>query len=105
MLCAVQSNCFKYLFVEFLLYTLLATYLDRVFPDVNGVRRPWLFFLYPSYWTGSKGGYSGTTGCCSCTGREPPLPPSSGAEDEDVVAEREKVSPRPTRLAALCLWS
>lgn len=74
------------------MYTALATYLDRVFPDVNGVRRPWLFFLYPSYWTGGSGGLTGGNACCSCTSRGADLPPHSGPEDEDVVAERELVS-------------
>jgi hypothetical protein len=40
----------------------LAIYFDNVFPDVNGVRKPWFYFLSISYWTGqgtkkSEGGF------------------------------------------------
>ena len=45
---------FGVLFIEFILYTLLAIWLTEVLPDSNGVRQaPW-FFLLPSFWHPSR---------------------------------------------------
>lgn len=74
-LCHWQAGVYAWLFVLFLVYLLLAVYLDNVVPDANGVRKPIFFFLYPSFWTGkassstrsSRGSERLLGECTACT--------------------------------------
>ncbi|KAI7842323.1 hypothetical protein COHA_003963 [Chlorella ohadii] len=89
------------LFFEFVVYFLIAVYLDHVLADENGVRKgtPW-YFLTPSYWTGRGSGRAGSRNVVR-TARgvrslNPPLPRlaalDAGVErDPDVVAEEARM--------------
>ncbi|KAH7282435.1 hypothetical protein KP509_35G030600 [Ceratopteris richardii] len=48
-----MEKIFVWLMATFLLWLLSAIYIDNVLP-VNGVRKPWLYFLKVSYWTGAS---------------------------------------------------
>lgn len=52
---AWQNDIYLWLISTFLLWFLLAIYLDNIIPNVSGVRKPVFYFLNPGYWTG-KGG-------------------------------------------------
>ncbi|MCO5612676.1 hypothetical protein L7F22_066945 [Adiantum nelumboides] len=47
-----MENILGWLTATFILWMLSAIYIDNVFPILNGVRKPWLYFLQLSYWTG-----------------------------------------------------
>jgi hypothetical protein len=58
----MQNGIYFWLLGTFCLWFVLAIYFDNVLPDVNGVRKPWFYFLSISYWTGqetkkSEGGF------------------------------------------------
>ncbi|CAI5527518.1 unnamed protein product [Closterium sp. Naga37s-1] len=86
-----MAGIYVWLLVLTIVYFILAVYLDNVLPDVNGIRKPCFFFLYPSFWTGrASGGEHG--GLFSCFGRKvPELDPNDRADDADVIEEEEKV--------------
>lgn len=48
----VQGAIYNWLFGRFFVWFILAIYFDNVLPDVNGVRKPFFYFVWPSYWTG-----------------------------------------------------
>lgn len=60
----LQETIYRWLTVEFFVWFLLAIYFDNVLPDANGVRKPWTYFLRPSYWTG-KGAKTYEGSCIS----------------------------------------
>eukprot|EP00271_Cylindrocystis_brebissonii_P002761 TRINITY_DN13562_c0_g1_i1.p1 TRINITY_DN13562_c0_g1~~TRINITY_DN13562_c0_g1_i1.p1 ORF type:complete len:960 (+),score=162.56 TRINITY_DN13562_c0_g1_i1:682-3561(+) len=83
-----MAQIFSWLLALTVVYFLLALYFDNIFPDVNGVRKPCFFFLYPSFWCGGirvRGGGGG----CKCIGSVPDLPPLEGPEDADVATEKD----------------
>jgi hypothetical protein len=41
-----------WLVLDFFLYLGLALWFDNILPNEHGVRRPWYYFVTPSYWTG-----------------------------------------------------
>ncbi|XP_063062860.1 retinal-specific phospholipid-transporting ATPase ABCA4-like [Engraulis encrasicolus] len=63
--------------VDTVLYAVLAWYLDNVFPGQYGIRRPFYFFVQPSYWKGSDvsppGEYNEDTVSTVCTFEDEPL--------------------------------
>ena len=50
-----QDGIYKWLASTFFLWFILAIYFDNIIPNASGLRKPLLYFLNPSYWTG-KGG-------------------------------------------------
>jgi len=90
--CVLTMNgIYFWLLGTFCLWFVLAIYFDNVFPDVNGVRKPWFYFLSISYWTGQGTKKSEGGGCCSCVGSVPPPPDNEGPLDPDVAAEEDLV--------------
>eukprot|EP01117_Protostelium_nocturnum_P005730 TRINITY_DN2068_c0_g1_i1.p1 TRINITY_DN2068_c0_g1~~TRINITY_DN2068_c0_g1_i1.p1 ORF type:complete len:1746 (+),score=587.77 TRINITY_DN2068_c0_g1_i1:107-5344(+) len=45
-------EAYLWLILDFFLYLLIALYLDNVLPNAYGTKRPWYYFVTPSYWTG-----------------------------------------------------
>lgn len=93
------AGIYRWLLALFVVYFVIALYFDNVFPDSNGVRKPFFFFLSPGFWFGKGISSREGGGCCKCLGRIPALPPHQYAEDEDVAAEAERVqqsAPDPT---------
>ncbi|BBN17980.1 ABC-2 type transport system permease protein [Marchantia polymorpha subsp. ruderalis] len=86
-----MSQIYIWLAATFVVWLLLALYFDNVLPDANGVRKPWTYFLRPSYWAGSSSKATEGGGCCSCTQAAPPAPELGELDDEDVVAEEDLV--------------
>ncbi|GJP41806.1 hypothetical protein CLOM_g1449 [Closterium sp. NIES-68] len=80
------ASVYLWLIGDFVIFFLLAIYFDNVLPDANGIRKPILFFLYPSFWTGkaSFAHHSGTPK--GDAGLE-----KVGEDDEDVREEEERV--------------
>ncbi|CAM6024303.1 unnamed protein product [Sphagnum balticum] len=90
--CVLTMNgIYFWLLGTFCLWFVLAIYFDNVLPDVNGVRKPWFYFLSISYWTGQGTKKSEGGGCCSCVGSVPPPPGNEGPLDPDVAAEEDLV--------------
>ncbi|KAK1311874.1 ABC transporter A family member 2 [Acorus calamus] len=90
-----QDDIYKWLISTFFLWFFLAIYLDNIIPNSYGVRKPFFYFLKPSYWTGKGGNKVEEGGICSCIGSIPPLddvPP----DDEDVFAEETVVKRQAT---------
>ncbi|KAL6073552.1 ABC transporter, ATPbinding domain containing protein [Balamuthia mandrillaris] len=46
------STIYGWLLLDFVIYWVLALYLDNVVPTEYGIRRPLHYFVTPSYWTG-----------------------------------------------------
>ncbi|MCL7030568.1 hypothetical protein MKW94_023908 [Papaver nudicaule] len=86
--CSTMDNEFKWMVGNFILWFLLALYLDNVIPNSSGVRKSFFFFLNPNYWTGSSG--DNNTEGCSCT-NEVPLLDEKNLDDEDVIEEKRMV--------------
>lgn len=85
------GNILTILFIEAIVYVLIAVYLNNVLADENGVRKkPW-YFLTINYWRGGGGGAKGRTGPRSL--RPPVSYPDSGTEptDPDVAAEEAEM--------------
>jgi len=71
--------------LEYVLYFVVAVYLDNILKNENGVaRRPW-YFLLPSYWHASEKGTSVQIG--NAGGRGPPL--DGPAQPDSDVKEEE----------------
>lgn len=85
-----MDQIYKWLITTFFLWLLLALYLDNVLKDVNGVSKPWYFFLRLSYWTGRASSHAEANAICTCTGYAS-VPPESTDIDEDVAAEERLV--------------
>ncbi|MCL7043833.1 hypothetical protein MKW94_026562 [Papaver nudicaule] len=85
-----MDDAYKLLLENFILWFLLALYLDNVIPNSSGVRKSVYFFLNPNYWTGSSGG---NTEGSSCTSEVPLLDEKTPDvdDDEDVVEEKRMV--------------
>ncbi|PSC73682.1 ABC transporter A family member 2 [Micractinium conductrix] len=91
---------FVILALEFVIYFLLAVFLDHVLADENGVRkgRPW-YFLSPSYWCGASWRPRRHAGVRTARGERSLRPPlARGAaldagtqRDTDVVAEEKRM--------------
>ncbi|KAH7443557.1 hypothetical protein KP509_02G040100 [Ceratopteris richardii] len=79
------DQIFRWFVATFFIWFLLALYLDNVLKDINGVSKPWYYFLLPSYWTGRSSSQADVGRCC-CTGSFA-IPLDSSAVDEDVAAE------------------
>ncbi|CAI7736838.1 unnamed protein product [Closterium sp. NIES-54] len=87
-----MAGIYVWLLVLTIVYFILAVYSDNVLPDVNGIRKPCFFFLYPSFWTGRASAGSEDGGIFSCFGKKvPELDPNDRADDADVIEEEEKV--------------
>lgn len=84
------ESIFKWLISTFFLWFILAIYFDNIVPNANGVRKPFLYFLNPSYWTGNGGITGEESNPCSCLGSTPPLE-ETPPDDEDVLAEETAV--------------
>lgn len=71
-----------WMILDFFLYLGLALWFDNILPNEHGVRRPWYYFVTPSYWTGKV----------SARGPQPhgDTPPDETV-DEDVYAEEKNV--------------
>jgi len=39
-----------WLIIDFVIYFIAAIYLENVLPQASGVRKPFYYFLKPSYW-------------------------------------------------------
>lgn len=101
----VTFNCvmpldtiYKVFIALWLGFIVLAIYMDNVLKNENGVRRPLLYFLYPSYWLPST--TAPTAALQHVLGEDSKGPgaggPGSGAApgeevDEDVLAEEARV--------------
>ena len=48
------ADILTYMLLSFFVFQLLAVYIDKVKPDVNGYRLPFYYFLTKSYWFGSE---------------------------------------------------
>ena len=84
---AATWESFFWLAVDFVLYLLLAWYLDGVFPG-DGVARPLWFPFLPSYW-----GLSLPSCCRRASKMEiPAMATVSSSTDEDVLREQERVA-------------
>ncbi|KAI3865315.1 hypothetical protein MKX03_037293 [Papaver bracteatum] len=86
--CSTMDDTFKWFVGNFVLWFLLALYLDNVIPNSSGVRKSVFFFLNPRYWTGSSEGNSAEG--CICTS-EVPLLDEKNPDDEDVLEEKRVV--------------
>ncbi|MCO5597008.1 hypothetical protein L7F22_051080 [Adiantum nelumboides] len=84
-----MEQIYKWLTATFFVWFFLALYFDNVLKDVNGVSKPWYYFLLPSYWTGRASSQADKGACC-CNGSVA-IPLESTAVDEDVVAEEQFV--------------
>lgn len=98
-------DLFIIMFVEFLVYWLVAVWLDNVLPDANGVRRRGWYFLQRSYWHGastskkSKKRGKGAKGAAAAGGQahiRPSVPVpwallGEAAPDPDVAAEEARM--------------
>lgn len=51
----MQNDVYLWLVGTLFLWFLLAIYFDNVVPNISGVRKPFLYFLKPGYWTGEGG--------------------------------------------------
>ena len=84
---------FLWFLLHFVMYGLLAIYLDQVVPTDYGRTRPWLFFLSPSYWgcaetaSGPRDGDLETDATLAPKG-------DTHALDSDVKAEADRVRAR-----------
>ncbi|KAJ7195011.1 hypothetical protein O6H91_Y513100 [Diphasiastrum complanatum] len=85
-----MAGIFHWFVATFVLWLLLAIYLDNVLPDINGVRKPWLYFLKASYWSGKSTNYSEGGNPC-CLSSLPQISSGNVAGDDDVAAEEESV--------------
>ncbi|XP_015077839.1 ABC transporter A family member 2-like [Solanum pennellii] len=75
----------------FFFWLVLAIYFDNIIPNISGVRKSKLYFLYPGYWTGNGGSSVKEGGNCSiCSGSLPRLDPIT-PDDEDVLTEENTV--------------
>ncbi|EFN57675.1 hypothetical protein CHLNCDRAFT_57211 [Chlorella variabilis] len=85
------GNILVVLSLEFLLYFLIAIYLDHVLPDNNGVRKGGVFyFMSPSYWGGRSARSKANAALTPPLARAAQL--DAGMErDEDVVAEERRM--------------
>ncbi|XP_077245815.1 ABC transporter A family member 2-like [Tasmannia lanceolata] len=80
------DDIYRWLVSTFFVWFLLAIYFDNIIPNSNGVRKPLLYFLKPSYWMGKGGNKVEEGSLCSCTSSIPPLEDVT-PDDEDVLAE------------------
>ncbi|PHT46221.1 ABC transporter A family member 2 [Capsicum baccatum] len=75
----------------FFFWFILAIYFDNIIPNVSGVRKSKIYFLYPGYWTGNGGSNVKEGGNCSlCSGSLPKLEPIT-PDDADVLTEENTV--------------
>ncbi|XP_015883555.3 ABC transporter A family member 2 [Ziziphus jujuba] len=89
--CVITINDIYYwLLGTFILWFILAIYLDNIIPNVSGVRKSVFYFLKPGYWTGKGGNKVEEGGICSCGGSLPPLE-QTPPDDEDVLEEENLV--------------
>ncbi|XP_020242626.1 ABC transporter A family member 2-like [Asparagus officinalis] len=79
-----------WLIATFVLWFVVALYLDNIIPNSNGVRKPVYYFLQPSYWTG-KGGEKVKEGCLFSWESSAPSLQEVTPDDEDVLAEETTV--------------
>ncbi|CAM6104749.1 unnamed protein product [Calypogeia fissa] len=86
-----MESIYIWLAVTFFVWFALALYFDNVVPDANGVRKPWTYFIRPSYWTGKGNKTFEGGGCCTCTHSAAPAPEVGETEDPDVLAEEQLV--------------
>ncbi|KAI3987712.1 hypothetical protein MKX01_028446 [Papaver californicum] len=82
--CMTMVDSFKWLLANFIVWFLLALYLDNVIPNSSGVRKSVIFFLNPSYWTGSSDAGSSSS-------EVPLLDEKNKDTDEDVLEEERMV--------------
>lgn len=77
------------------LWFVLAIYLDNIFPNTSGVRKPVLYFLDPGYWTGKGGNKLQDGGICSCMSSIPPLenihPDDEDVQEEETIVKQQAV--------------
>ncbi|CAI5466645.1 unnamed protein product [Closterium sp. Yama58-4] len=79
------ASIYMWLIGDFFIFFILAIYFDNVLPDANGIRKPILYFFYPSFWTG-KASFARHN-----DGKADPGLELVGEEDEDVQEEEERV--------------
>ncbi|KAI3884200.1 hypothetical protein MKX03_025665 [Papaver bracteatum] len=81
--CSTMGVSLKRNLANFIVWFLLALYLDNVIPNSSGVRKSYIYFLNPGYWTGSSAG-GGTSDI-------PLLDEKNMDKDEDVLEEERTV--------------
>ncbi|RZC53150.1 hypothetical protein C5167_011994 [Papaver somniferum] len=81
--CSTMGVSLKWNLANFIVWFLLALYLDNVIPNSSGVRKSVIYFLNPGYWTGSSAGGS--------TSEIPLLDEKNSDRDEDVLEEERTV--------------
>ncbi|KAI3943513.1 hypothetical protein MKW92_035273 [Papaver armeniacum] len=81
--CSTMGVSLKWNLANFIVWFLLALYLDNVIPNSSGVRKSFIYFLNPGYWTGSSAGGS--------TSDIPLLDEKNLGKDEDVLEEERTV--------------
>jgi ABC-type multidrug transport system fused ATPase/permease subunit len=79
------NQIYGWLFLDFLLYLVIALYLDNVLPTAYGTRRPFYYFLTPSYWTGKSRPVTKN-------GKDKHNHDEKEKVDEDVLVEEETVA-------------
>ncbi|KAK4798927.1 hypothetical protein SAY86_024292 [Trapa natans] len=89
--CVITINdIYLWLVGTFLVWFILAIYLDNIIPNASGVRKSAFYFLNLGYWTGKGGSKVEEGGICSCTASVPPIELVT-PDDEDVLAEETSV--------------
>eukprot|EP00873_Tetraselmis_striata_P004628 jgi/Tetstr1/424892/TSEL_015387.t1 len=81
------GKVFQILAIEGFLYFFVAVYLDSIFKNENGIRRPMWYFLQPGYWMPPN---HGTTIRAGMSPRSPPLDEPKDP-DGDVQAEAQRM--------------
>ncbi|XP_026438508.1 ABC transporter A family member 11-like [Papaver somniferum] len=81
--CSTMGVSLKWNLANFIVWFLLALYLDNVIPNSSGVRKSVIYFVNPGYWTGSSAGGS--------TSDIPLLDEKNLDKDEDVLEEERTV--------------
>ena len=75
---------------QWILYLLLAIYLNNILPNVVGARRPWYYPFMPSYWRPPPAAAASPLRAAAARARAP-----GGAEgekeEEEVAAEEERM--------------
>ncbi|KAI3889009.1 hypothetical protein MKW92_018929, partial [Papaver armeniacum] len=88
--CSTMGVSLKWNLANIIVWFLLALYLDNVIPNSSGVRKSFIYFLNPGYWTGSSAGnhlsfFRGSTSDI------PLLDEKNLDKDEDVLEEERTV--------------
>lgn len=84
------NQMYGWLILDFFIYLLLALYFDNVIKDQYGTRRPYYYFLMPSYWTGRAKPVSETKGRPKTLAKTESMTLLE-VNDEDVIQETKAV--------------